>query len=164
YATARELAEDLGRFLEGRPVRARPLGAARRVARWARREPRVALAAAAATLAGLAGLVATTVQWRRAEAQSMRAEQAAAQVSESLWQNRSDDSNRLLGEGRIAEALPNLLRNLEEQTAAGAGVLAARERLRIGSILDEVPRVIDSIALGAAPLNVRLDPGGRWVA
>src|SRR5690606_30283165 len=133
YATARELAEDLGRFLDGRPVRARPLGAARRIARWARREPRVALAAAAAILSVLAGLAATTVQWRRAEAQSMRAEQTAARVRESLWQNRSDDSNRLLGEGRLAEALPNLLRTLEEQTASGAAAEAQRERLRIGS-------------------------------
>src|SRR5690606_26702603 len=85
------------------------------------REPRVALAAAAATLAVLAGLVATTVQWRRAEAQSMRAEQAAAQARESLWQNRSAASSRLLGEGRTADAVPNLMRNLEEKTAAGAG-------------------------------------------
>jgi hypothetical protein len=164
YRSARELADDLGRFLEGRAVNVRPLGLAQRMLRWARREPRVALAAAATAFAVIAGLVATTVQWQRAEFQTRRAEQTAVQVRESLWRNRGDDSNRLLGEGRLTEALPNLLLNLEEQTATGANEAAARERLRIGSILDEVPRLIDSIALGAAPLSVRLDPRGRWVA
>lgn len=164
YRTARELADDLGRFLEGRAVSVRRLNGLQRLSRWARREPRVAAAGTATALAVLAGLVATTVQWRRAEIQTQRAEQAALEVRESLWRNRTADSDRLLGEGRLTEALPNLLHNLEEQTEAGAGVLAARERLRIGSILDEVPRLIDSIALGAQPLNVRLDPGGRWVA
>lgn len=39
YATAAELAEDLTRFLEDRPVRARPLGVPARAFRWTRRNP-----------------------------------------------------------------------------------------------------------------------------
>jgi serine/threonine-protein kinase len=50
YATALELAEDLGRFRAGEPIRAHPVGRMRRLAKWARRRP------AAAALGGV-GLV-----------------------------------------------------------------------------------------------------------
>jgi tRNA A-37 threonylcarbamoyl transferase component Bud32 len=52
YATAAELADDLGRFLGGKPVRARPVGPLGRGWRWARRNP--AGSALAATLLGAA--------------------------------------------------------------------------------------------------------------
>jgi eukaryotic-like serine/threonine-protein kinase len=48
YATAAALAEDLGRYLAGEPVQARPVGAGERLLKWVRRRP--ALAALAATL------------------------------------------------------------------------------------------------------------------
>jgi WD40 repeat protein len=53
YASALELAEDLRRFLAGEPVRARPVGGARRLAKWVRRRPAPAALIAVSVLAAL---------------------------------------------------------------------------------------------------------------
>ncbi len=74
YASARDLADDLGRFLAGYAVKARPLNTMQRTARWARRQPYVAAFAALFVAALGAGLIATTLQWRRAEANAQRAD------------------------------------------------------------------------------------------
>ncbi|MHB1559267.1 MAG: serine/threonine-protein kinase, partial [Isosphaeraceae bacterium] len=53
YATAQDLAEDLGRFLDDRPILARPPALLEKVARWARRHA-AALAIAVPLLAAIA--------------------------------------------------------------------------------------------------------------
>ena len=67
YPSAGALADDLGHFLGGRPVRARPLNDVQRLARFVRREPRLALAVLVAMLALLAGVAAISWQWRAAQ-------------------------------------------------------------------------------------------------
>jgi hypothetical protein len=70
YASAQELADDLGRFVCGEPVAARPVGRLERAAKWMRRNPTVACLSAVAALALVAGTVVSLlfgVEARRQE-------------------------------------------------------------------------------------------------
>jgi WD40 repeat protein/tRNA A-37 threonylcarbamoyl transferase component Bud32 len=68
YETARSLADDLRRYLNGEPIQARPANWWERVVKWVRRRPAVAgLLALLLLVAGL-GFGGTVVQWRQAEA------------------------------------------------------------------------------------------------
>lgn len=158
YGSARELADDLGRWLENRSVRARPLNAAQRINRWARREPKLALAIGSAMLALVVGLAAATWQWQRADA-------AAASAREQTWRTRGDASWRLVEEGRSVDALPLLVANLRERESHGDTDGAALERLRLGTLRRSGAQLIDAIATGArVGRAVDVDRDGRYVA
>ena len=76
YASAALLAEDLRRFLEGRPIAARPISAAEKAWRWCRRRPAVA------TLLALLVVGTAVAFWRIEEArQAEQLERARAEAS-----------------------------------------------------------------------------------
>ncbi|HEX4645785.1 MAG TPA: serine/threonine-protein kinase [Verrucomicrobiae bacterium] len=82
YTTARELADELGRYNDGKPIKARPIGLAGKMGRWARRQP------AQAALLGIVLLLLVTIaigstieaiRLDRARGRASRAEQSATE-------------------------------------------------------------------------------------
>ncbi len=74
YASAAALADDLRRFLNRVPIRARRTGTPERLWRWCRRNPKVASLGAALVVVFLGGFVGVTVQWHRVEEQRSEAD------------------------------------------------------------------------------------------
>ncbi len=74
YGSARELAADLQRFIEGRPIQA-PVGVVGRLTRWVRREPRMASASATAVLAlaFAAAVLVVSLRMQQGSAEQLRA-------------------------------------------------------------------------------------------
>jgi hypothetical protein len=118
YPTAAALAEDLGRFLEGRPILARPASTGERLVKWAKRRPATAAASTVAIVSALALLVGSLVYQRllrvaldqarsnahqarlveaRADARYRQASATLAQMIERL------DNPRLAGIPRLHE-------------------------------------------------------------
>jgi serine/threonine protein kinase/Tfp pilus assembly protein PilF len=67
YATAQDLADDLGRYQNGEPIRARPVNAVERTFIWCRRNPRVAALLIALLFVFLAGSAGVFWQWQKAK-------------------------------------------------------------------------------------------------
>jgi len=155
YTSARELADDLTRFVESREVKARPLNVVQRASRWARREPRLAFTALLALVALLGGLVASTQQ-------RMRAESNAQLANDRLWQTRLDHAASELLDDHPFAALPGLAANISEREALGLDT--HDDRLRIAMISRSAPQLIDVITLGKSVTGVALSCDGKFVA
>ena len=80
YSTARELTDELDRFLRDEPIRARPIGPLGVGWRWCRRRPAVATLMGALLVALLSGLVGVLWQARRAELAHIIADTKSAQT------------------------------------------------------------------------------------
>ena len=80
YASAKALAEDLNRFIEGRPIQARRVSVPERVWRWCRRNPWPAGLAAALVLALVSGTIIASILAAQARRQARIAETEATKA------------------------------------------------------------------------------------
>ena len=122
YQTAAELAAELGRFLHGEPLVARPIGRPARLWRWCRRQPVVAGLAAAVALTLVAGIVVSSFFAANSYRQAKRAQEQAGIAKENEIQARSEKKR----------ADDNLHRAKSAEAAAQrdlAGALLAQARL-----------------------------------
>jgi serine/threonine protein kinase len=93
YQTAQALAGDLDRFLQGKPIQARPVGHAEKLWRWCRRKPVVAGLGAVAVLSLLAVAATSTVSTIRIaqEQRTLRQNLYASEVN--VVQHALEDGN-----------------------------------------------------------------------
>jgi WD40 repeat protein len=97
YASAQALADDLGRFLAGEPIRARPVGVGERIVKWVKRRPAVATLLLLVVVVTLAGLALVTWKWREADLarqseQNQRFQAEQAQASEEEQRLRAEEA------------------------------------------------------------------------
>jgi WD40 repeat protein/serine/threonine protein kinase len=84
YASAGELAEDVQRFLDGKPIRARPTPAWERLAKWIRRNPLAVVVLGTVAAAALFIIISQAVANRRMRELNQDLEQANGQAAGAL--------------------------------------------------------------------------------
>jgi serine/threonine-protein kinase len=173
YATAADVAADLGRFLRGEPVRARPVGAAERAWKWARRRPALAGLLAAVGLLVAAGVVGAWLLYR----QHALAEAHQAQTDQKV-QGLLERARGMLDEGwpaadlpRVAQAtdLASRAEDVAREDGAGAAVRREAEAFRghaAGTLqrLQNDRALLEALeeALGAHQPFAHFDKKARW--
>jgi WD40 repeat protein/serine/threonine protein kinase/tetratricopeptide (TPR) repeat protein len=137
YATAAALAEDLRRFVEDRPIRARRVAVAERLARWCRRNKVLAASLGAAAVSLVLALVLTLIYAGR---QARDNERIAGLASNLEKESGALKDERARLRAALAESNRRLaMRNLErgqvafEKGQIGVGMLWTVESLRMAA-------------------------------
>jgi eukaryotic-like serine/threonine-protein kinase len=168
YASAQDLADDLGRFLANRPILARRVSARERVFRWAMRNKMVATLAAALVL-GLVGvtigsLVAASVYYGMAATQkaltetadekTKQAQQAEREMRENYYDSQMNNGVRAAesasGAGRLREIVEPWLPQTGEKDLRGwewywLASVASRAQATIPSYAEGTPAPVLSV-------------------
>jgi serine/threonine-protein kinase len=142
YASARELADDLRRFLNDEPIRARPTGPWERSRRWLRRRPALVAGLAAAVLLGIC--LAGGGLWLSQRAAQARAveedlDEASLHKKNFAWAKAAAALER--ARGRLGAAGPAELHRLVEHAA---------ESLENARLEEPLPARLNAIRLNRA--------------
>jgi serine/threonine protein kinase/WD40 repeat protein len=119
YQSPAEMAEDLKRFVEDRPVRARPVSKGEKLWRWCRRNPLPAGLVAAVVLVFLAGFAGVFWQWR--EAETARADEKSQRGRADLLRQGAEKARAAAEKSRAAAQAETYRAVLSEVRALRAG-------------------------------------------
>lgn len=139
FTDAEALADDLNRFLNGRPILARPTPQWERGLKWARQNPTVAALSLGIVVITLLGIGLVTWQWQRASDKAI-AESVARGEAETL--KRQADEQRKRAEWFLASLAVERSLNLCEQGNVSRGVLELARNLEAISLPPEYERVV----------------------
>ncbi len=161
YASAADLADDLQRFLDDEPIRARPISWWERTYKWVRRYPAAAALIGVTCLAGLVlvlGGVITNARLQRAldraeiETEENRRNLVRVHVVNGV--HRMDEDDGFAALVYFTEAL-----RLDE----GRPDRESAHRLRIASVLTQCPKLVELSAHQGAVRTVEVSPDGKSV-
>ncbi len=170
YASALALAEDLRRFQNHEPIRARPAGPAERLLRWCRRNPALAATGALAALA-LVGVVVTLAVAVALVSESRDEALRRAAAEHELRTRATWDAANLACEQAVTrcqrEGAPRgvlwLARALRKATAAEAPDLEQSLRAQLGAWARDL-RPLRAVFSHAQGVNaVAFSPDGKMV-
>ena len=145
YGSATELAEDLQRYLDGRPIVARPVGAVERSWRWCRRNP---LGATIVGLVAAIAVVASGMAWRLAtvnnalEIQRRAARFAEGEANDAAGKAEAAAENRGALYRQSLLVIHDVLENADRELRNSRSDVAVRKRL-ILLALDRLAKLED---------------------
>ncbi len=125
YATAQELADELGRYLNEEPIRARPVGIAGRLWRWSHRKPALAGLVVSLAVAVSLGLAGVLWQWNRARTTAVRELQQRERAERMVYRLKIQTAEDFFVQHKAAEGMAALAAMLRENP----GDRAVAERL-----------------------------------
>jgi serine/threonine protein kinase len=171
YDSAAALAEDLDRFLTGRPILARPATLLEQAWKRARRRPTEAMLVATIAATAIVGFTLVVWQWWRAEtkaaaeaAANLRAQQARRLSLEQQAELALRQGLALCDEGEVKHGLLWLGRSLQLATSAQAAGLDRPIRINIAAWEDQLCRPGAGLELRKPIAELAFSPDGRSLA
>ncbi|MGA2255892.1 MAG: serine/threonine-protein kinase [Thermoguttaceae bacterium] len=137
YQTSSEAAKELRRYLNGEPIRARPIGRIAHTWRWCKRNPSVAALAAGLLLVCIFGFSAVSWQWQKAVIARNDVVVARDQVEQVTI-----ELAKTIRQLKNAKTENERLRIVEQQIKQIQSRQAAAEAPQGSSVISQVPNMI----------------------
>jgi serine/threonine protein kinase/Tfp pilus assembly protein PilF len=138
YSTAQEMADDLERFLEDKPILARPPTLAQRAQKWSRRHRKLVRSGLVMLICAVAGLTVSTLLIWNAQAQTLQAYQNADKERKTAQDNeKRANEQQKRAEEHLREAL-----GLTERQIDLVGMLLTGQRLTPENAAEDMQKAI----------------------
>jgi hypothetical protein len=159
YATCRDLADDLRRFLSGEPIQARPVNSTERLVRWCRRNPVLATMTATIVLLLVVGTMVSSYFAISAIVVAHEADMQRNRANQHLYTARMNLAERAWEDARVGVTL-----ELLDHYGPGSGneQLRGFEWFYLHRLSNSDRLTLYGHTIGV--LDVAFSPDGQWLA